>query len=173
MEVKTPLNFLCWEIQLASRENLCRALAFSAAGIIFLRHWPCAISDKGDSKPKLSTSTTMASPDPPVVATSVESTKPPGVGIRRKGLKLLPRLPLSAFTPPNSGTSNHFPLPPSPSTVHPPSVVDSHVVLADGDLASWNTEVGQVLGGRIGGVVVQLAPSDSAQVQNGLERYVN
>lgn len=29
----------------------------------------------------------------------------PGVGIRRKGPKSHPSLPLSAFTPPNSGTS--------------------------------------------------------------------
>lgn len=82
----------------------------------------------------------------------------PGVGIRRKGPKVLPRLPLSAFSPPNSGTGERFPLPPSPSTVHPEFVVDAHVVVGDADpnLATWKKEAGQALGGRIGGVVIAL-----------------
>ena len=46
---------------------------------------------------------------------------------RRKGLKNIPKLPLSVFTPPNSGTSDRFPLPPSPSAVHPKAIVDAQV----------------------------------------------
>ncbi|KAJ7072235.1 hypothetical protein C8F01DRAFT_1103069 [Mycena amicta] len=85
----------------------------------------------------------------------------PAVASRRKGPKILPRLPLSAFSPPNSGTSERFPLPPSPSTVHPESIVDAHVILGDGDvtLATWKKEAGKELGGRIGGLVLSL-PND-------------
>ena len=51
----------------------------------------------------------------------------PGVGARRKGPKSLPTLPPSAFSAPNTGISDSFPLPPSPSTVHPDRVVDASV----------------------------------------------
>ncbi|KAJ7178428.1 hypothetical protein C8R43DRAFT_973391 [Mycena crocata] len=85
----------------------------------------------------------------------------PNLGVRRKGPKAgLPRLPLSAFSPPNSGTSERFPLPPSPSTVHPEFVVDAHIVAADADLASWKKEAGKALAGRIGGVVLSLPAAD-------------
>jgi hypothetical protein len=91
--------------------------------------------------------------------TTIPPTPPsPGVGLRRKGPKALPRLPLSAFSPPNSGTSERFPLPPSPSAVHPDSVVDGNVTLSieDINLGQWKKEAGQVLGGRICGVVLSL-----------------
>ncbi|KAJ7647231.1 hypothetical protein FB45DRAFT_892819 [Roridomyces roridus] len=98
----------------------------------------------------------------------------PGFGSRRKGpkAKALPTLPLSAFSPPNSGTGERFPLPPSPSTVHPESVVDAHVLLRDADasLDSWKEEAGQALNGRIGGVVVALASDDSNLVSKFLSK---
>lgn len=100
----------------------------------------------------------------------------PGVGSRRKGIK--PSLPLSAFSPPNSGTGERFPLPPSPSTVHPAVVVDAHVVVSDADptLASWKKEAGQALGGRVGGVVLSMPETDpqkfvAGSVASSLELY--
>ncbi|KAF7361806.1 hypothetical protein MVEN_00524800 [Mycena venus] len=95
----------------------------------------------------------------------------PGVGIRRKGPKALPSLPLSAFSPPNSGTGEFFPLPPSPSAVHPAVVVDAHVVVANADasLASWKKETGQDLSGRIGGVVLSLPETDGEKFVAGLQ----
>lgn len=47
----------------------------------------------------------------------------------RKG-KEIPRLPLSAFNPPNTGTSDTFPLPPTPSLISPRGVVDAHLHIA-------------------------------------------
>lgn len=88
--------------------------------------------------------------------------------MRRKGPKTLPRLPLSAFNPPNSGTSDRFPLPPSPSTIHPDSVVDAHVVGTAGDLNQWKQEAGQVLGGRIGGVVLSLQAKEPTEIKQAL-----
>ena len=99
-------------------------------------------------------------------------THPPSPSFgRRKGLKkTLPSLPLSAFSPPNSGTGEIFPLPPSPSTVHPAVVVDAHVIVADADgsLASWKNETGEDLTGRIGGVVLSLPPTDAEKFVAGL-----
>lgn len=88
------------------------------------------------------------------------STKPVSLQGRRKGPKELPRLPLSAFTPPNSGTSDKFPLPPSPSTVHPENVVDAHV-LGDPKLEKLQKEAGDTLGNRLHGVVLSV-PADRA-----------
>lgn len=76
---------------------------------------------------------------------------------RRKGTKQLPRLPLSAFTPPNTGTSDKFPLPPSPSTVHPETVIDAHVY-GDAELTNWRKEAGETLGSRVTGVVLSAPP---------------
>lgn len=97
------------------------------------------------------------------MSSAIPPTPPsPGVGARRKGARPHPRLPLSAFSPPNSGTLESFPLPPSPSTVHPEFVIDANVISPDGDLdlARWRSETGQLLGGRIGGIVLSLPPAD-------------
>ena len=91
--------------------------------------------------------------------------KSPSVGLRRKGPKSLPTLPLSAFTPPNTGTSDKFPLPPSPSTLQPEEIVDAHVISATADLSSWQSEAGQNLGGRIRGVVLSLHGAQPADVE--------
>ncbi len=93
-------------------------------------------------------STTALSPTP-------RSPGLPSVGARRKGPKH-PTLPLSAFSPPNTGTSERFPLPPSPSTLQPEEIVDAHVIAPTGDLSSWKSQAGQNLGGRIRGLVVSL-----------------
>ena len=83
----------------------------------------------------------------------------PGVAARRKGPKghVLPTLPLSAFTPPNTGTSDQFPLPPSPSAINPEKVIDANVITPSGDLAQWKEEIGRELeDDKIAGVVVNL-----------------
>ncbi|KAI0743352.1 hypothetical protein C8Q80DRAFT_1180468 [Daedaleopsis nitida] len=89
----------------------------------------------------------------------------PSVGLRRKGLKPLPTLPLSAFTPPNTGTNDKFPLPPSPSELQPGEIVDAHVISSTGDLSSWKSQAGQNLGGRIRGVVLSLHGAQAADVE--------
>jgi len=94
---------------------------------------------------------------------STAATNPPvspGVGARRKGgPKAIPRLPLSAFTPPNSGTGEKFPIPPSPGTVHPDAVIDSTVTAQD--LAGWKASLGPTLDKRISGVVLALDSADA------------
>ena len=91
--------------------------------------------------------------------------KSPGVGARRKGNKQHPTLPLSAFTPPNTGTSDKFPIPPSPSALQPEEIIDTHVINASGDLSSWNSETGQTLGGRARGVVLSLHGAQESDIE--------
>ncbi|PFH50924.1 hypothetical protein AMATHDRAFT_47531 [Amanita thiersii Skay4041] len=76
---------------------------------------------------------------------------------RRKAPKSLPRLPLSAFAPINN-PSDAFPLPPSPSKVHPTRVIDANVIIKDGDLdlVQWSKEATSILEDRIAGVVLNL-----------------
>lgn len=93
----------------------------------------------------------------------------PSVGARRKGPKSLPTLPLSAFTPPNTGASDKFPFLPSPSTVHPEKVIDANVVAEDAQLTTWQSQAGRVLAGRIGGVVLSLEGKTPNEVQKTIE----
>jgi len=93
---------------------------------------------------------------------------PSSPGRRRKGPKTLPRLPLSAFNPPDSGTSERFHLPSSPSTIHPDDVIDAHIVATNGDLSQWKEEAGEALGGRIGGVVLSLEGKQPAEFENAI-----
>jgi hypothetical protein len=81
----------------------------------------------------------------------------PGGPRTRKGPKSLPKLPMSAFSPPNSGISENFPLPPSPSTVHPDVVVDASV----SEIAKWKAECsGGKIDGRVKQVVVLASGGD-------------
>jgi len=84
---------------------------------------------------------------------------PTSVGARRKGPKALPTLPLSAFTPPNTGTNDQFPVPVSPSALHPFKVVDAHVILGGGGLGGWKDEMKKAKGldEKLAGVVVSLS----------------
>jgi len=90
----------------------------------------------------------------------------PSVGARRKGAKILPTLPLSAFTPPNTGTSDSFPGPPSPSTLQPEEIVD---VYAGGDLNKWKQEAERGIGAKGKGVVLTLYGKQFAEVAKELE----
>lgn len=78
-----------------------------------------------------------------------------------------PRLPLSVFTPPSSATSDAF-LVPSPTIDHPTSVIDANVIVRDGDLTltQWKKEAGQVLCGRLTGVVLSLPGADLEEIIN-------
>jgi hypothetical protein len=95
----------------------------------------------------------------------------PGVAQRRRGPKSLPRLPISAFTPPNSGTAESFPCPPSPGTAHPIVIVDGHVVATPAQLPQWKKDAGEVLSEKIGGVILSLQGNESL-VQKTLEEFV-
>lgn len=97
----------------------------------------------------------------------------PGVGARRKGPgKAHPRLPLSAFSPPPSGTSDSFPRAPSPSTIHPEKVIDAHVVAPGGDLSKWTKEISPALGGKIAGAVVSLSGTQPSELEKVVELCV-
>ncbi|KAL5485201.1 hypothetical protein ACEPAI_7843 [Sanghuangporus weigelae] len=85
----------------------------------------------------------------------------PGVAGRRKGPKEHPKLSLSVFTPPSTGTSDRFPLPPSPSAVHPTKIVDAHVV----DYDSWKAKSENAYSGKADGVVIS---TDSVEAIKGL-----
>jgi hypothetical protein len=94
--------------------------------------------------------------------------------MRRKGPKTLPRLPLSAFTPPNTGTSDRFPLPPTPSNVHPSTIIDAHVIPShDGDLGQWKQEIGLTTDGKIGGIIGIAVLSLADSEQNTVARSVD
>ncbi|KAF8530489.1 hypothetical protein BU17DRAFT_79267 [Hysterangium stoloniferum] len=87
----------------------------------------------------------------------------PGVGARRRGPVALPRLPLSAFsTPPNSGVSERFPLPQSPSTNHPYTIIDS--CLSANNAEEWSTQVKWVTSRNVSGVVLSLPASGERDV---------
>ncbi|KAG2368338.1 hypothetical protein BDR07DRAFT_1448241 [Suillus spraguei] len=51
----------------------------------------------------------------------------PGLPSGRRRPKNLPSLPPSAFSPPSTGTSDMFPLPPTPSALFPDEVIDAHL----------------------------------------------
>ena len=112
--------------------------------------------------------------------TTVEpSTSAESVGKRRKGLKTLPKLPLHIFSPPNSGSADKFPLPPSPSAVHPSKVVDAHVLIkskeeAEGKaLERWSGEIAERgIKEKVEGVVVSVQGVEEGDVEEAVERFV-
>ncbi|TFK73985.1 hypothetical protein BDN72DRAFT_868829 [Pluteus cervinus] len=93
-----------------------------------------------------------------------------GLAGRRKGPKTLPKLPLSAFSPPPTGVAESFGLAASPSTIHPETVVDSHVLLTGSkSLDQWKQEAGGSFVGRVTGVVANAHGSDLSKVIADLE----
>ncbi|TEB38407.1 hypothetical protein FA13DRAFT_1752028 [Coprinellus micaceus] len=98
-------------------------------------------------RPALSLTTTMSAP-------------------RRKVPKDLPKLPASAFNSPVTESSGILP---SPSTIQPEQVIDANVTAADVAHSQWKQEAGQVLGGKIRGVVLSLPGADVDKVAKELE----
>ena len=122
---------------------------------------------KGFLKSTLSQSTTFTR------MSSIPPTPPsPGLAQRRKGPRMFPKLPLSAFSPPATGTSDTFPLPPSPATAHPTTIVDANVAATPSQLAQWKEDVGQSLSSRIGAVVLSLQGKDD-EIDKILKEYVH
>ncbi len=72
--------------------------------------------------------------------------------------KSLPTLLLSAFSLPNTGISDSFPLPQSPMTVHPEHVVNANVQCST---PKWREQTnGSSLGGRVGAIVVKASENE-------------
>ena len=88
----------------------------------------------------------------------------PGVGARRRGPKSLPTLPPSAFSAPNTGISDSFPLPQSPTTVHPESNVDASVRCS---IPEWKEQInGSSLGGgRVSAIVVKAKAGGESELE--------
>ena len=76
--------------------------------------------------------------------------------LRRKGLKDFPKLPLAVFTPPNSSAGDSFPLPASPSTLHPAKVIDANIFTKDVRYTQWKKEAGIPLTEKTTAVVIAL-----------------
>ncbi|KAG1737617.1 hypothetical protein EDB19DRAFT_1636796 [Suillus lakei] len=69
----------------------------------------------------------------------------PGLASGRRRPKNLPSLPPSAFSPPSTGTSDMFPLPPTPSALFPAEVIDAHLRSEALRLDLAGTEVADVV----------------------------
>lgn len=82
-----------------------------------------------------------------------------GVGARRRP-KNLPTLPISAFTPPNSSTSESFPIAHSPAFTHPTAVIDANLN-SQIDLDQWRASIGRISPRNVHGVVISL-PADAS-----------
>jgi len=87
--------------------------------------------------------------------------------------KAPPALPLSAFTPPSTGTADRFPFPPSPTSVTAQSIVDANVVVSSADLGQWKSEATSELKDKISGVVLLVKGSNVGQVVEQLEQKIS
>lgn len=96
---------------------------------------------------------------------------PLSAGIRRH--KAPPALPLSAFTPPSTGTADRFPFPPSPTSVSAESIVDANVVVSSADLSQWKSEATSELRDKISSVVLLVKADDAQQLVAQLEPKIS
>ncbi|KAH0827959.1 hypothetical protein J3R83DRAFT_3597 [Lanmaoa asiatica] len=94
---------------------------------------------------------------------------PPSLaGLRRKG-KEIPRLPLSAFSPPNTGTSDTFPLPPTPSLIVPSGVVDSHLEVSLNAAGGYEADIGHLKPAHKRAVVLSSRGHSAEAIVNSLQ----
>ncbi|KAI6125705.1 hypothetical protein EV401DRAFT_2088010 [Pisolithus croceorrhizus] len=94
------------------------------------------------------------------------------------GPRNLPKLPLSAFSPPNTGTSDTFPFPPTSSAVVPTGIVDAHLRVSaiPDDVNRYKGDIGQLVLEKTEGVVliVENQPSDDiASSVQGLPQRID
>ncbi|TRM69336.1 hypothetical protein BD626DRAFT_393102 [Schizophyllum amplum] len=81
----------------------------------------------------------------------------------RKGPKVPLKLPASAFSPPNTGTGEKFPLAPSPSALRPKEIVDARVpVGADLSLDAWKEKAAGELNDCLQGAVLFATDASAA-----------
>ncbi|KAL1710557.1 hypothetical protein EV121DRAFT_251327 [Schizophyllum commune] len=81
----------------------------------------------------------------------------------RKGPKVPLKLPASAFSPPNSGTGEKFPLAPSPSALRPKEIIDASVpVGADLSLDSWKGKAAGELHDHVQGAILFASDASAA-----------
>jgi hypothetical protein len=66
-------------------------------------------------------------PFSPLIMSFTNPIPSPGLTSGRRKPKNFPSLPMSAFSPPSTGTSDMFPLPPTPSALFPGEVIDAHL----------------------------------------------
>lgn len=88
--------------------------------------------------------------------------------LRRKG-KEIPRLPLSAFSPPNTGTSDTFPIPPTPSLIVPTGVVDSHLQFSLDAAGGYGTDIGHLEPAHRRAVVLSSRGHSAEAIVNSLQ----
>lgn len=97
------------------------------------------------------------------------SLSPPIPGPRRRGGKEIPRLPLSAFSPPNSGTSDTFPLPPTPNLITPTGIVDSHLQLSIDAAGGFKADIAHLKPAHNRAVVLSSGGHPAEQIISSLQ----
>lgn len=87
---------------------------------------------------------------------------------RRRG-KDIPRLPLSAFSPPSTGTSDTFPIPPTPSLIVPSGVVDSHLQISLDAAGRYDADIAHLQSARKRAVVLSSGGHSAESIVRSLQ----
>ena len=90
--------------------------------------------------------------------------------IHRKG-KHIPRLPLAAFSPPNTAPSDSFPvpLPPTPSLITPTGTVDAHLELVHDPSGPYSADIAHLTHARNRAVVLAASGHSPVSIINALQ----